>query len=713
MIARPGEAPAWSANMKRLSTTVAAWAAAVGAALAPAAPPGQEIWPMPAWQKAAPERLGMDAEQLAKARDYALTGGGSGCIVRDGRLVLAWGPQTRRYDLKSTTKSIGLTAVGLALADGKLQALRDKAGRYHPHFRPGPKDKRRRREKITLLHLATQTAGFAKPGGSEKLLFEPGTKWCYSDSGPNWLAECVTLAYSRDVKDLLFERVFTPLGIAARDLTWRRNAYRPARIAGIPRREFGSGISANVSAMARIGLLYLRGGRWGRRQILPKDFVEAVGRTPQAVKGLPVVGKIGAKPPASNHYGLLWWNNNDDAIAGVPRDAYWSWGLYDSFIVVIPSLDLVAARAGKSWQRKGTDYDALAAFLQPVVASVKGAKGPAGPAAKASEAASSARPAGAYPPSPVITAVSWAPKSTIIRKAAGSDNWPMTWGDDDALYTAYGDGWGFKPKVKPKLSLGLARIVGDPPDLRAANLRSPSAEKTGDGPRGPKACGMLMVRGVLYMWVRNANRRGQQSQLARSKDRGRTWTWCDWKFPELGYPCFLNFGPNYAGARDEYAYVYSPDTPSAYAAADRVVLARVRAGQITDRGAYEFLVGLNDGGEPIWSQDIARRGAAFRYAGGCNRMAVTYNAPLKRYLMTMRSRGRASRGADHFSIYDAPEPWGPWTTVFRTSKWDVDPGEAQHIPAKWIGPDGRSLYLVFSGSDSFSIRRAALTVSRR
>ena len=28
-----------------------------------------------------------------------------------------------------------------------------------------------------------------------------------------------------------------------------------------------------------------------------------------------------------------------------------------------------------------------------------------------------------------------------------------------------------------------------------------------------------------------------------------------------------------------------------------------------------------------------------------------------------------------FGIYDAPEPWGPWTTVFFTEKWDVGPGE--------------------------------------
>src|SRR6266581_1433784 len=80
---------------------------------------------------------------------------------------------------------------------------------------------------------------------------------------------------------------------------------------------------------------------------------------------------------------------------------------------------------------------------------------------------------GAYPPSPVIRGIQWAPTNTIIRLANGSDNWPMTWADDDALYTAYGDGNGFEPQLKEKLSLGLAKVLGHPRDIRGINLRSP------------------------------------------------------------------------------------------------------------------------------------------------------------------------------------------------------------------------------------------------
>ena len=151
----------------------------------------------------------------------------------------------------------------------------------------------------------------------------------------------------------------------------------------------------------------------------------------------------------------------------------------------------------------------------------------------------------AYPPSPVIKSIHWAPKESIVRMAQDSDNWPLTWADDDSLYTAYGDGYGFEPKVPDKLSLGFAKVDGGPTDFRGINIRSPSGEQKGSGRKGKKASGMLMVGGILYLWVRNAG----NSQLALSSDHGKTWKWCDWKFTtSFGCPTFLNFGKNYAGA---------------------------------------------------------------------------------------------------------------------------------------------------------------------
>jgi CubicO group peptidase (beta-lactamase class C family) len=298
-------------------------------------------------------------------------------IVRHGAVTLRWGDQDKRYDIKSATKSFGATALGLALTDGKIE-LDAPARRYHPTLGTPPETNAETGwlDKITILHLATHTAGFAKPGGYEPLLFEPGTAWLYSDGGPNWLAECIALQYGRDLEELMFARVFTPLGIERDDLRWRNNQYRPHEMDGIGRREFGAGIHANVDALARVGYLYLRGGQWNGQRILSAEFVDVATRPVETVVSLPVDKRDAAHGRASQRYGLLWWTNADGGLEKVPRDAYWAWGLYDSLILVIPSLDLVAVRGGeggKSWPRtEGADhYDVLRPFFEPIVAAVR------------------------------------------------------------------------------------------------------------------------------------------------------------------------------------------------------------------------------------------------------------------------------------------------------------------------------------------------------
>jgi hypothetical protein len=87
----------------------------------------------------------------------------------------------------------------------------------------------------------------------------------------------------------------------------------------------------------------------------------------------------------------------------------------------------------------------------------------------------------------------------------------------------------------------------------------------------------------------------------RFADHGATWTWCPWRFTEsFGCPTFLNFGRDYAGARDGSVYVVSPD--SAYIPAEGFVLARVPQAALRERAAYEFFVRLDGAGVPVWSR---------------------------------------------------------------------------------------------------------------
>ena len=333
-----------------------------------------KLWPTNGWTTATPIEMGMDQTQLEQARDYALTGGGSGLITRDGYAVMSWGNTTQLDDVKSTTKSIGVTALGLAIRDGLID-LNDPAQNHLSSIGIPPDSNAGTGwlDDITLLHLATQTAGFAKSGGYPDLLFQPGSTWAYTDGGPNWLADLLTVVYGEDLKTLLFNRVFTPLGMASVDLTWRDHAYREDTINGIKRREFGSGIKTNADSMARIGYLYLNRGEWEDQQIIPKNFVDLVSTSPTSVGGLPVGNDIDSRfANASNHYGMLWWNNADGSMPNVPTDAFWSWGLGDRLIVVIPTLNIVASRVGSEWSgsRSPSYYNVIEPFIEAIAQSV-------------------------------------------------------------------------------------------------------------------------------------------------------------------------------------------------------------------------------------------------------------------------------------------------------------------------------------------------------
>jgi hypothetical protein len=403
-----------------------------------------------------------------------------------------------------------------------------------------------------------------------------------------------------------------------------------------------------------------------------------------------------------------WWTNASGRYPWLPRDAVYGAGAGDQILLVVPSLKLIVVRNGNALNvppkpKPGQPpldvfeayHDPRARILfEPLIAAIAKPKPTKPP----------------YPPSKFIRSIEWAEKSTIARRAKGSDNWPLTWADDGHLYTAYGDGNGFEPFVRKKLSLGLARIEGNADNFKGINVRAETLEQLGDGARGKKASGILMVDGALYLWARNAG----NAQLAWSTDRGATWQWADWKFAtSFGCPTFLNFGRNYAGARDAFVYIYSHDGDSAYLPANRMVLARVPRGKIRDRAAYEFFQGRDERGQPRWTKAIDERGAVFEHKGRCCRSAITYDAGLKRYLWVQITPGTQgakldTRFAGGFGVYDAPEPWGPWTTAFFTEEWDVGPGDSASFPAKWMSDDGKTLHLVFSGDDCFSVRRGTI-----
>ena len=675
------------------------------------------------WPEAKPAQEGMSKAGLDRlGRLLAEHGTRDFVVARRGRLLYEWygegrGPQTRHFTASLAKSLVGGMALLLALSDGRLDPDQ-RAADFIPAWRDDPQ-----KSQITIRQLASHSSGledaetpgkghFDQGGWKERfwrqepdpfsiaiheapIIFPPGSDFAYSNPGFAALGYAITASLKGsehpDLLSLLRARLMEPLGIPPE--AWSMGYSKLFSLDGLQLYATWGGGEYTPRAVAKVGQLMLQRGQWAGQTLLDPDWVRKA--TAAAAGPLPTETK---KMPAS---GLCWWNNAVGTWPALPRDAFLGAGAGNQILLVIPSKELVVVRngdnLGESKWGEGFWVGLEKYLLNPLMDCFL-AQRPRD------------RQRAPYPPSPVIQRARFAPVTSIQRAAFDSDNWPATWGADNAVYTAYGDGQGFIPYTEEKIGLGLARVTGQPPDFHGENVRAPGLENKLFGANGAKASGLLMVNERLYLLARNC----ANAQLAWSDDQGHSWAWNDWKFSEsFGHPTFLNFGRNYQGARDEFVYIYSHDGDSAYRPADRMVLARAPKDGLTERGAYRFFVGLDEEGNPLWSADIEQRGAVFEHPKRCLRSGITYNAVLGRYLWWQQipANGKEdTRFAGGFGLYDAPEPWGPWTTVYFTTEWDTGPGELGSLPTAWMSADGRTCYLLFSGYDYFSVRKVTFQV---
>lgn len=322
-----------------------------------------------------------------------------------------------------------------------------------------------------------------------------------------------------------------------------------------------------------------------------------------------------------------------------------------------------------------------------------------------------------YPRSTAIERVEfdW---STHRREATGSDNWPVTWADDGHQYTAWGDGGGFGgDNKKGRVTLGVSRIEGDVASYTGKNVWG-GIERENAAQFGGKSYGILSVAGTLYMWVvPQPGPHLKECRLASSTDHGATWKQADWAFrfeDGLSIPTLLNCGRDYAGSRDDYVYSYfiepqwGPKTPQdskfgfEVHRPGRIHLSRAPKGELLKRDGHEFFTGLDIAGQPQWSPNAADKKPVFSDVNGVGwNVSVSYNAGLKRYLLA------TEHGATHagkLGLFDAPEPWGPWTTVSYDDAWGDGHIEVSgfywNFANKWLSADGTRFTLVFTGKNT-------------
>ncbi len=342
-----------------------------------------------------------------------------------------------------------------------------------------------------------------------------------------------------------------------------------------------------------------------------------------------------------------------------------------------------------------------------------------------------------YPDSTLISRLSldW---STHRRGAQGSDNFQLTWADDDNLYGAWGDGGGFGGTNKNgRVGLGVARISGPGHDWSGANRWG------GHNPENPaqfggkgKSWGMISVDGSLYMLVipdvisgKGYRNHYEYIEVWKSSDHAATWSKPSWRFLQsesLAIPTFLNFGRDNAGVPPElgpyvYAYFIRPQSLTMEQQGPggsglivhkpgKIYLARVHRDNIVrDKSDYRFYCGLDDAGNPTWGK-ISRKQPVFEDANGTGWcMSAHYNRALRRYILCTEHGSSSSTG--QLGIFCAPKPWGPWATVEYYTKAEPfgasRPGSSLSwrdnvfflaFATKWLSKDGKSFTLNFTGA---------------
>jgi CubicO group peptidase (beta-lactamase class C family) len=310
----------------------------VAIALACAAPLSAQL--APALPRSTPERQGISSSAIlsfVQAADTGFDAMHSFMLVRHGHVVAEgwWKP----YDAKtphmfySLSKSFTSTAVGLAIADGKL-SLDDEVLKFFPEDAPAEPSANLRAMRVRdLLRMSagnqTEAPLWSWSGGDgpgERLTklflahpvpFKPSTHFLYNSPATYMLSAIVQKVTGMTVLDYLRPRLFEPLGFE--NPTWLPSPQ------GVSTGAFG--FSGRTEEIARFGQLYLQKGVWNGRQLVPAAWV-AEATTAQTSNG---------SSPTSDWdqgYGYQFWRS---------RHGYRGDGAFGQYMLILPEYDAVIA----------------------------------------------------------------------------------------------------------------------------------------------------------------------------------------------------------------------------------------------------------------------------------------------------------------------------------------------------------------------------------
>lgn len=252
-------------------------------------------------------------------------------LLRHGIVVAEgwWHPYRPEvpHMLFSLSKSFTSTAVGLAVAEGRL-AVDEAVLKFFPAEAPARISQNL--AAMQVRHLLSMSTGHDQDTTERSLRrrnpfkaflqlpveHAPGTHFVYNSGASYMLAAIVQKLTGQTLVEYLTPRLFAPLGIEG--AVW---ASHPNGV------NFGGwGLNLKTEDIARFGQLYLQKGQWNGQQLIPAAWVEAA--TSQQVAN--------GDNPASDWnqgYGYQFWRCRHNCYRGD--------GAFGQYCLVMPEQDAV------------------------------------------------------------------------------------------------------------------------------------------------------------------------------------------------------------------------------------------------------------------------------------------------------------------------------------------------------------------------------------
>jgi CubicO group peptidase (beta-lactamase class C family) len=286
-------------------------------------------------------------------------------LLRRGHVIAEgwWSPYgpNLNHTLYSLSKSFTSTAVGLAVAEGRLK-VEDRVASFFPEDLPATPSENlsalRVKDLLTMSvgHAEDSTSAITKTDNwvrtflSLPIKNRPGSAFLYNSGATYMLSAVVQNVTGRKVIDYLEPRLFRPLGIAG--MTWET----------CPRgiNTGGWGLSIRTEGLAKFGQLYLQKGAWHGKQLLPPGWIEEATSFKIQQPAGTGAGLETLKQTSDWHQGYCYqfWRCRHNAFRGD--------GAFGQFTVVMPEQEAVLAITSETPNMQG-ELDLVWRHLLPAM----------------------------------------------------------------------------------------------------------------------------------------------------------------------------------------------------------------------------------------------------------------------------------------------------------------------------------------------------------